>query len=220
MFEYLRADLRHYSQHCGGRKPVWRILPRLLYSHPACAAVIWYRFGAWAWRLRAPLLGEVCRLVYVLIAPLVRVYSGVQIQPSTRIAPGLVILHFGGVVITPECEIGPNCVLHHQVNIVTTNYRQGARIGANFYAGVNVTIVGNVIIEDNVVCGAGSVVTRSVPANAIVAGVPARILRFRSEKEKWPKVRIGHHETAPYLLPPAPEITPTAERPALTNGED
>jgi acetyltransferase-like isoleucine patch superfamily enzyme len=53
-----------------------------------------------------------------------------------------------------------------------TRVRKGASIGSGS------TILSNVTIGENALVGAGSVVTRNVPANAIVAGNPARILRY------------------------------------------
>jgi acetyltransferase-like isoleucine patch superfamily enzyme len=52
-----------------------------------------------------------------------------------------------------------------------TLVRKGASIGSG------ATILANVVIGENAIVGAGSVVTRDVPANTIVAGNPARILR-------------------------------------------
>lgn len=212
MFENVLADLRHYSLYCYGGRPLWRTTPRILYAHPASAMVIWYRLGAFAWRLRIPVLRQVLQAVYLLCLPLVRMYSGVQLHPRTRIGPGLIILHFGGVIITEDCEIGRECVLHQNVSIVTTNYARGARIGDHFYAGAGAIITGHLVIEDNVVVGAGSVVTRSVPKDAIVAGAPARILRFRTPEERPPKVRVGHHEVASYLELPEGAQPPAEER--------
>ncbi len=205
MFANLRADLRHYSRFCYENRPVWAVWPHILYAHPAAAAVIWYRFGSMAWRLSVPGVREVLQALYLLGLPLVRMYAGVQILPQTLIGPGLAILHFGGVVITRECEIGENCLLYHNVNLVTMKSRRGPRIGANFYAGVGTTIIGEVTIEDNVTCGAGSVVTRSVPKDAVIAGVPARILRFRKPNEN-----NADNQTAPVARPkwmPAPPVT-------------
>ncbi len=200
MFQNVLADLRHYRAHNGGEgKPLLWTLLTDLYEHPALAGVLLYRFGNWSWHLRLPGVRHLCKLLYMLAMPLVRQYSGVQIHPCTTIGKGLVILHFGGVVLCRECRIGEECVLHHGVSIVTTNSRQAAQIGNNFYAGTGATIVGNVIIEDNVICGAGCVVTKSVPANAIVGGVPAKIKRFRRPMERPPRYVHGHHEPAPFL---------------------
>lgn len=53
-------------------------------------------------------------------------------------------------------------------------------IGQNVWLGAKVTVLRGVTIGDNAVVGAGAVVTRDVPANAVAAGVPARVLRMRS----------------------------------------
>jgi putative colanic acid biosynthesis acetyltransferase WcaB len=51
------------------------------------------------------------------------------------------------------------------------------RIGHNVDIGVNVTIIGDIEIGDNVIIGAGSVVTKNVPANSVMVGNPARLLK-------------------------------------------
>lgn len=56
--------------------------------------------------------------------------------------------------------------------VEATWVKRGASIGSG------ATILSNVIIGENAMIGAGSVVTRDVPANAIIAGNPARILRY------------------------------------------
>jgi acetyltransferase-like isoleucine patch superfamily enzyme len=56
--------------------------------------------------------------------------------------------------------------------IEATCVKKGASIGSG------ATILSNVVIGENAIVGAGSVVTRDVPPNAVVAGNPARLLRF------------------------------------------
>lgn len=212
MFKNIRADLQHYSRYCFHGKPVWRVLLRTLYVHPASAAVVWYRFGNLAWQTRLPILRQALQLAYLVAMPLVRLYSGVQIQPNTVIGPGLAILHFGGVVIAKGTVIGRNCLLHQNVNIVMMRDNHGARIGDNFYAGVGTTIVEAVTIEDNVTAGAGCVITKSVPKDAVVAGVPARILRFREPKEMPSENRTLGSLPAQWLS--VPEVaSPAADPP-------
>lgn len=62
--------------------------------------------------------------------------------------------------------------------VETTTVRKGASIGSGS------TILSNVTVGHNAIVGAGSVVTKDVPDNAIVAGNPARFLRFISQEKK------------------------------------
>ncbi len=65
-----------------------------------------------------------------------------------------------------------------------TVIRKGASIGSG------ATILSNTCVGENAIVGAGSVVTRDVPLNSIVAGNPARILRYIEENKEDPHVRI------------------------------
>lgn len=98
------------------------------------------------------------------------------------------IYDMGGVDIADRVMIGPN------VNIITANHplepsRRRAYIEAkpiviqeNVWIATGVTILGGVTIGENSVVGAGAVVTRDVPANSFVAGVPARVIRSLEEE--------------------------------------
>lgn len=55
-------------------------------------------------------------------------------------------------------------------------------VGKNVDFGANVTCIGNIHIGDNAIIAAGSVVVKDVPENAIVAGNPARIIKYRDAK--------------------------------------
>jgi acetyltransferase-like isoleucine patch superfamily enzyme len=59
-----------------------------------------------------------------------------------------------------------------------TVVRKGASIGSGS------TILSNVVIGENAIVGAGSVVTKDVPANAIVAGNPAKVFRYITEEQR------------------------------------
>ncbi len=61
--------------------------------------------------------------------------------------------------------------------------RKNIAIGNDVFIGSNVTIIDGIIIGDGAVIGAGAVVTKDVPPYAIVVGVPAKIIKYRFEKE-------------------------------------
>ena len=91
--------------------------------------------------------------------------------------------------------LGDNCLVGHNVVFATLNHgfapeeRQSMLpapivVGRNVWIGSNSTILQGVTIGDNSIIAAGSVVTKDVPANAIVAGVPARFIRSISPEEE------------------------------------
>ena len=91
--------------------------------------------------------------------------------------------------------LGDNCLVGHNVVFATLNHgfdpeeRQSLLpapivVGRNVWNGSNSTILKGVTIVDNSIIAAGSVVTKDVPANAIVAGVPARFIRSISPEEE------------------------------------
>ncbi len=60
-------------------------------------------------------------------------------------------------------------------------------VGKGASVGSGSTILSNITIGENAIVGAGSVVTKNVPANAVVAGNPAKLLRYLTEENKQPK---------------------------------
>lgn len=88
----------------------------------------------------------------------------------------------GGVSLGDGCQIGHNVVfatLNHGLapEDCQTTYPAPITLGKNVWVGSNSTILQGVTIGDNAVIAAGAVVTKDVPENTIVGGVPARIIR-------------------------------------------
>ena len=97
------------------------------------------------------------------------------------------IYDMGGVDIGDLAMIGPNVSLITDGHAMLPSQRRAwieARpivIGANVWIAAGATIVGGVTVGENSVVGAGAVVTRDVPPNSFVAGVPARVVRGLDE---------------------------------------
>ena len=67
-------------------------------------------------------------------------------------------------------------------------YKRDVRVGSNCWIGYGACILRGATIGDNCVIGTNTVVTKDIPANAVVAGAPAKVLRMRETPEtlRWP----------------------------------
>lgn len=104
---------------------------------------------------------------------------GIQIPRTTKIGYGFYIGHGIGIVINGGTVIGNNVNISHFLSIGTNNDKP-ATIGDNVYIGPNVCIVEDVRVGNNSTIGAGAVVVKDVPDNATVAGVPAKVISYKS----------------------------------------
>lgn len=109
------------------------------------------------------------------------------IENNVYIGPGAILGFHGPVLIASGCAIGANFQVSAQNHDITeldaiadkVVPSKGIKIGKNCWIGNDVKILDGVELGDNVVVGAGSVVTRSLPSRVVAAGVPAKIIRQR-----------------------------------------
>lgn len=131
---------------------------------------------------------------------------GAEVDPSLRVFPPFYTdfgknIHIGkGVFINACCHfqdhggitIGDNCQIGHNVVFATLNhglapedrkttYPAPIVLGRNVWVGSNVTILQGVNIGDNAIVAAGAVVTKDVPVNTVVGGVPAKPIKKINE---------------------------------------
>jgi acetyltransferase-like isoleucine patch superfamily enzyme len=68
-------------------------------------------------------------------------------------------------------------------------YKRDVIVGSNVWIGYGACVLRGVSVGDNAIVGTNSVVTKDVPANAVVAGIPARVIRMREAPEQlsWPE---------------------------------
>ena len=121
----------------------------------------------------------------------IRCHEGVvSIGAKTVLGQECTISAFQHVSIGRECVIADRVMLidfdHGMVEVERPIRHQGiykrdVRVGHNVWIGYGACILRGVTVGDNAVIGTGAVVTKDVPANAVVGGVPARIIRMRDE---------------------------------------
>lgn len=109
----------------------------------------------------------------------------VTIYPNT-VGVGLHLYHFGDFThVAKTCKIGCNCTILPGVVFGKKSEEENCSIvGDNCYFGLGAKILGTVHIGNNVTVGANAVITKDIPDNAIVGGVPAKVLKMRLVPEK------------------------------------
>ncbi|HMJ72151.1 MAG TPA: acyltransferase [Solirubrobacterales bacterium] len=176
---------------------------------------LWRRFltrAGWRWRTDGLLfLGprleleiarkarvDFGRFVWIGHGTKIRCHEGVvEIGAKTVIGQECTISAYRRVRIGEQCVIADRAMFidfdHGVVEVERPIRHQGiytreVEVGSNVWIGYGACILRGVSVGDNSIVGTNSVVTKDVPANAVVAGVPARIVRMRETPEqlRWP----------------------------------
>ena len=153
------------------RDPAARSRLEVVLTYPGFHAVMIHRLAHAAWARGWHLLGR-------MLSHLGRFLTGIEIHPGARVGRYLFIDHGMGVVIGETSEIGENVTLLQGVTLGGTSLKREKRhptLGNNVVVGAGAKIIGAFTIGDNSRIGAGSVVVREVPPNAVVVGVPGRV---------------------------------------------
>jgi len=111
---------------------------------------------------------------------------GISLSHATSVGSGLYIGHTTGIVVNDFAVIGKNCNLSQGVTIGQTNRgkRKGTpSLGDNVYIGPGAKIIGGIRVGNNVAIGANCVVLEDVPDNAVVVGVPGRIVSYNGSQD-------------------------------------
>lgn len=103
---------------------------------------------------------------------------------------GLGIVHYGLLIISPDAQIGKNCRIHAGVNIGgSAGFKKDGDlskyapiIGDNCYIGPGAKLFGKIVLGNNIVVGANSVVNKSFIGDCTVAGIPARKISNKNSR--------------------------------------
>jgi len=174
--ELIRSDYYRYSGRIGS---FFKMFTKTL-SSPPFALLFWLR------------LAQIRGILYWPAKLIHRHYShkyGFQVYPSMKIGYGFCLGHAICVVINPQTIIGNNVNIS-QFTQIGTSTDCAAIIGDNVSISPMVSLVNGVHIGSNSTIGTGAVVTKDVPINATVAGVPAKVLHYNRPGHfvgsRWP----------------------------------
>ena len=173
MFQKIKSDLSIVFD----RDPAARSYLEIITTYPGVHAILFHRLAHFFWKINLYWFGRV-------ISYLARIITGIEIHPGAVIGRRFFIDHGMGVVIGETSEIGDNVTIYHMVtlggiapSINSDSQREIKRhptLMDNVVVGSGAQILGPVIIGKNAKVGANAVVTKNVPDNAVMIGIPAR----------------------------------------------
>ena len=159
------------------RDPAAKSKLSLILTYPGVKAVFFHQIANFFSLAKFDLIAR-------MISQLSRFLTGIEIHPKAKIGRNLFIDHGMGVVIGETSEIGDNVTIYHMVSlggispsIDSNNQRNIKRhptLKDNVVVGSGAQILGPVIIGENAKIGANAVVTKDVPENAVMIGIPAK----------------------------------------------
>lgn len=156
------------------------------------------------------------RFVWIGDGTKIRCHEGhVEIGEKTVFGQECTISAYQRVRIGEQCVIADRAMFidfdHGVVEVerpirLQGIYKRDVEVGNNVWIGYNACILRGVRVGDNSVIGTNAVVTKDVPANAVVAGVPARIVRMREAPRelRWTRPVEPDPDAPTTLSPPAP----------------
>jgi serine O-acetyltransferase len=171
MLSAIREDIATVLE----RDPAAKSRLEIFLCYSGLHAVWFHRFNHWLWNHRLYLLAR-------WFSQVARFFTGIEIHPGAQLGRRLFIDHGMGVVIGETTIVGDDVTLYQGVTLGGTGKEHGKRhptIGDSVVVGGGAKILGNIRVGNNCRVGAGSVVTRDVPENSTVVGVPGHII-FRN----------------------------------------
>ena len=159
------------------RDPAARGILEIFLCYPGFQSIVIHRFTHKLWQLNIPLIPR-------LLSHFNRLITGIEVHPGAKIGKRVFIDHGMGVVIGETSEIGDNVTIYHMATLggispsinssEQRNIKRHPTLKDNVVVGSGAQILGPVIVGKNAKIGANAVVTKDVPENAVMVGIPAK----------------------------------------------
>jgi len=169
------------------RDPAAKSKLGIILTYPGVKAVFFHRVANFFSVAKFDLLAR-------MISQFSRFLTGIEIHPKANIGKNLFIDHGMGVVIGETSEIGDNVTIYHMAtlggispSIDSNNQRNIKRhptLKDNVVVGSGAQVLGPVVVGKNAKIGANAVVTKDVPENAVMVGIPAKNVGTTTEEFK------------------------------------
>ena len=169
------------------RDPAAKSKLSIILTYPGVKAIFFHRIANFFSITKFDLIAR-------MISQFSRFLTGIEIHPKAKIGECLFIDHGMGVVIGETSEIGNNVTIYHMVTLggvspsIESNQQRNVKrhptLMDNVVVGSGAQILGPVVVGKNAKVGANAVVTKDVPENAVMVGIPAKNVGTATEEFK------------------------------------
>ena len=191
--------MNNFLQSIIDRDPAAKSKLSLILTYPGVKAVFFHRIANFFHLAKFHLVARI-------ISQLSRFLTGIEIHPGAKIGKNLFIDHGMGVVIGETSEIGNNVTIYHMASlggiapsINSNDQRQVKRhptLSDCVVVGSGAQILGPVMVGANAKIGSNAVVTKDVPENAVMVGIPAKNVGTATEEFKPYAVEDSDKDTS------------------------
>ena len=159
------------------RDPAAKSKLSVVLTYPGVKAVLFHRIAHFFCVAKFDLIARI-------ISQFSRFLTGIEIHPKAKIGKNLFIDHGMSVVIGETSDIGDNVTIYHAVTLggispsIDSNEQRNVKrhptLKNNVVVGSGAQVLGPIIVGENAKIGANAVVTKNVPENAVMVGIPAK----------------------------------------------
>ena len=176
-----------YLESIKSRDPAAKSLVSIILTYPGVKAVFFHKIGNFFFVAGFDLIARI-------ISQTARFFTGIEIHPGAKIGKNLFIDHGMGVVIGETSDIGDNVTIYHNATLggispsINSNEQRHVKrhptLKDNVVVGSGAQVLGPIEVGKNAKIGSNAVVTKDVPENAVMIGIPARNVGTTTEEFK------------------------------------